>query len=92
MNKSRLLTTLACAALLLVGFLLGGGWNVAEANAVETQAGGANGAWEIYHGTLNSAGDFYAIKHNRLTGETLVFSTYSEPSEDWRRPNVTIKR
>ena len=88
MNKSRLLTTLACAALLLAGFLLGSGWNVAEANAVETQTGDANGAWEIYHGRLTSEGDFYAIKHNRLTGETLVLNTWLDVREDWVRPAV----
>ena len=88
MDKSRLLTTLACAALFLAGFLLGGGWNVAEANAVEAQGGDVNGAWEIYHGTLTSEGDFYAIKHNRLTGETLVLNTWLDVRENWVRPAV----
>ncbi len=88
MNKGRLLTTLACAALFLAGFLLGGGWNVAEANAVEAQGGDVNGAWEIYHGRNTSDG-LYAIKHNRLTGETLILNTYLDVrNESWIRPPV----
>ncbi len=89
MNKSRLLTTLACAALLLVGFLLGSGWNVAEANAVQPQAPAFPQAWELYTGPLGESNDFYVIKHNTVTGETLMWASTNQNDlkKSWVRPH-----
>jgi len=68
---------LSGASLLLVGFLVGSGLDVVRAQ----QDMKPELAWEIYHSPFGTH-SFYAIKHNRVTGETWVLSGEKGAEDD----------
>jgi hypothetical protein len=69
---------------------------IAVASLVETpkvQAQGA-GTWEIVHGAYGEGGNagFYAIKHNRSTGEVWVLSAERGATDDvWLKLPEEVK-
>ncbi len=69
---------LGAAVLFLLGFLTGSGFDLATA---QEQIGSKEQAWEIYHGSAGKD-SFYVVKHNRLTGETLVLSAEGGAGDD----------
>ncbi len=62
-------TLLGALTLFCLGFLVGTGFDVANAQ----QNTKPEQAWEINHSPFGQH-SFYVIKHNRLTGETWVLS------------------
>ncbi len=68
---------LVAVLLLLVGFLVGTGFDVVKAQQnIEPEQ-----AWEINHSPFGQH-SFYVVKHNRLTGETWVLSGAKGAKDD----------
>jgi len=81
---------LSVTAALGIGFGLGAGIRAGVAQA-DGEAQAVDSAWEIYHGSISNQKDngFYVIKHNRLTGQTLVLSAEENLNDDhWYRLSV----
>lgn len=76
-------------AILIVGVVIG---FLMNHTAVHAQSDPAAGAWEISHGAWGTQ-SWYAIKHNRITGEVWVLSAQKGIDGDsWLKlPEVVAK-
>ena len=70
--------------LVLAGFIAG---NLDSVVAQEAESGDshARGPWEIHTKILGDY-NYYAIKHNTVTGEALVFWANGKPDDDFWYP------
>ena len=73
----KLRTILGGIGLFLLGFVAGTGLDAVKAQ----QHASPELAWEIYHAPFGMH-SFYAIKHNRVTGETWVLSGEKGAEDD----------
>ncbi len=73
MLKSIVIGSAAC----VVAFAAGMSINQLEAFQSDTDT--ADSSWEIYHSAFGQQ-SFYVVKHNRVTGETLIL--FRPPGED----------